>query len=286
MLRLIVVGSLLICGASYARYTYMMPRMPAARKPIKKTKEEVSAYRYQGDYFQSVVDGDCKTLHISDCPVVSDLKEPFQFSKELKKPRYISRGRTVNTKSLRIGLKVENTWLGEKGRGVKTPHLILSLTNKLSQPIIYQVLTETSKSCEAMGRLSYNAIALKPNETVRRVECVRKSGMRIKLTSIDVLRTTRLGYHYVSRLNPHRLGVPNRLSENHSYESMPPCKHIPWQQMETGLESGDIHWADIADFYARHNCDEYVFFPSYRRHTETIESLPIKRPPTTPPPSS
>jgi len=280
MFKFIVIGSMLIAGASYARFTYMMDPMPRARKPVEQTKEEASAYRYRGDYFQSVIDGDCKTLHI-DCPAVSDLKQPFRFKKELKRPRFISRGSSFDTTSLKISLTVQNIWIGEKGRGVKTPHLLLSVTNKLSRPVIYQVLTETSKKCEAMGRLAHNAIALKPNETIQRVECVRKSGMRVKVMSVDTLATTRLGYHYVSRLNPHRLGVPNRLSENHSYEAMPPCKHIPWQQMEAGLGSGDIHWADIADFYSRHNCDEYVFFPSYRRATDAIESLPVKRPSAT-----
>jgi hypothetical protein len=37
-----------------------------------------------------------------------------------------------------------------------------------------------------------------------------------------------------------------------------------------------VGWRDVVDFYARHNCDEYSFFPAYRWRRSADEPLPAR----------
>ena len=42
---------------------------------------------------------------------------------------------------------------------------------------------------------------------------------------------------------------------------------MPFMSYQASAEQAHTGWADVIDFYARHNCDEYSFFRGYRRWT-------------------
>jgi hypothetical protein len=42
------------------------------------------------------------------------------------------------------------------------------------------------------------------------------------------------------------------------------------------VEQGEASWADVIDFYARHNCEEYNFFRGYKQRKQPDEPLPAK----------
>jgi hypothetical protein len=67
------------------------------------------------------------------------------------------------------------------------------------------------------------------------------------------------------------------------------CSFVPWRDIQASAEQAHTGWADVIDFYARHNCDEYSFFRGYKRWTAP-GALPARASasatsPTTPPAS-
>jgi hypothetical protein len=124
----------------------------------------------------------------------------------------------------------------------------------------------------------HNALALTPGDEVVRTECLARGSKGIRVKKVEVLRLTRLGYHYVSRLDPAQMMYSERTSAGHEYKGLPPCKLLPWNVIQTGLRQGEIEWHDVIDFYARHNCDEYAYFRGYRWSKKGPERLPVPPP--------
>ena len=62
---------------------------------------------------------------------------------------------------------------------------------------------------------------------------------------------------------------------------MPPpakeCSFVPWRDIQASTSELHTGWADVVDFYARHNCDEYSFYRGYTRWTAP-GTLPAKAP--------
>ena len=88
-----------------------------------------------------------------------------------------------------------------------------------------------------------------------------------------------LSYYYVSRLTPGLILYDVRAAAGHTIPKGTACPQtFSWRDVRDGAARGEIDWRDIIDFYARHNCDEYAFFPGYRYRTDA-GAPPAARPP-------
>ena len=169
------------------------------------------------------------------------------------------------------------------GQGFKYEHIVLSITNRSDKPIAYYVPTTVShaENCQSQGAIEHNAIALKPGETIERTECLWHKNQTLRVNAVEAMELTWLGYYYVSRLNPVQIMLDPRTAAGHR---VPPpakeCSFVPWRDIQASAEQAHTAWADIIDFYARHNCDEYSFFRGYRRWTAP-GSLPARAGATT-----
>jgi len=96
---------------------------------------------------------------------------------------------------------------------------------------------------------------------------------------IEVMEIPRLGAYYVSRMPPGLILYGRRTSAGHVPLAGSLCPQtFSWRDIRDGADRGELGWRDVIDFYARHNCEEYSFFRSYRHRTDPDEPLPARPP--------
>lgn len=225
-------------------------------------------------YYRAQVDEDRAALGLPKLRSLAPLRRPHPYALELSEPRRLRAGKKLSSKSLELKLVARKLWLGPRGRGVRTRHAVLRIANATNHHLAYRIQTRIAGHCERKTYIAHNAIALAPREAVERTECLMPRKPVLVIERIETMQLTPLGYHYVSRLSPGRIGYDTRTSSGHRYERAERCKLIPWRTIRSGLRADEVAWRDIIDFYARHNCDEYTFFVGYRWSAKGIETLP------------
>lgn len=257
-------------------------KLPAPRV-INKTQSPTAVLtdRYKVSFYKSQLKDDCKALNIRPVSMRA-LAAVNPLRKELPVPKTLSLLRkkhgTLQTESLTIKLKTKRLLIGADGSGITALHYVLSITNRTDSFLAYRVDTKYLFGKADFAHLAHNAIALRPRETITRSEgLVRKNG-KIIVNRVEVLELTRLGYHYVSRLDPIQLGYPKRSTTGHSFGKFGRCQIIPWRMIQKAMKIKTIHWYDVIDFYSRHNCSEYSYFKGYYLAKDDVETLPAQGP--------
>ena|GEM_PF-720815 len=250
-------------------------RLPSAIAPpkMKSLAATVRHDRNRPAFYATLLGKDIRKLGLPGT-TPAELGKGNPRRREFKGKKSVKAGQELQTESLQLVAEVRSLWVGGEGKGMKAEHLILRLTNKTTKHLAYRVLTRMGKKCRGHGFLRHNAIALEPGETIERAECILSRGTRIVITSVEVMDLAPVGYHYVSRLDPLRLGYVRRIAAAHKLGKLRQCKFFPWRIVERALQSKLVHWYDIIDFYSRHNCDEYSFYPDYRWQKAGQKKLP------------
>ncbi len=211
----------------------------------------------------------------------SALAEPFPYQIEFQGAQRLSDRDTLATAHLQIGARVEREWrqMAAKG-GIGVDQFLLTIQNRTSRYLAYRVVTDVPdpRACRSMGAVSQNAIALRPSEQVVRAECVWSRGFSVLLRKVEVMEIPSVSYYYLSRLHPPHVLYEERTSEGHRPPVGKACELVPWRDIQAGADAGEVSWADVIDFYARHNCDEYTFFRGYERRKKRSDPLPALGP--------
>ncbi len=247
-----------------------------AKDPMAIAPSPSSAQmRYKPAYYQAVVEEDAKRFGIAK-PSDEELRQSFRYSEEIpvRAPHRMKAEKdTYETPHLRLSTHMVKEWaLSSSGQGFRFEHTVLDITNYSDHPVAYRVETSVDhpEKCHSKGAIGQNAIALLPGETISRTECLWHTGAEVTLQRVEVLEVPRLGYYYASRLTPSQVLGDTRTSAGHQppAKAGKPCTFVPWREIEQGVLAGKLEWADVMDFYSRHNCDEYSFWIGYKRSIE------------------
>lgn len=166
-------------------------------------------------------------------------------------------------------------------RGIRTKHdhTLARVTNNASNPVAYRLTMrqEGGAACQVKTLLPHNALVLAPGETAEIAACDGKQS--IELADVRTLEVTEVGAAWIDKIPPLVLGHDNETNRAHLVpQNVRQCP-LTTRVYVDGLAAGDFAWEDIVDFYARHDCDNFEWWPGYRRQTEPVESLPILAPP-------
>jgi hypothetical protein len=263
------------------RFLQKEPPPPPPPPPPAPAESVGRIIRYSPEYYKASTEEDAKRYKVAAIDVAT-LAQPLTFAAELTEPRPMKIERDqLETPHLKVTTRVRKEWARTpSGQGFKYDHIILSITNRTDKPLAYYVPTTVShpETCQSQGAIEHNAIALKPGETVERTECLWHKNQTLRITGVEAMELTWLGYYYVSRLNPVQIMLdPRTAAGHHVPEPAKECSFVPWRDIQASAEQAHTGWADVMDFYARHNCDEYSFFRGYRRWTAP-GSLPARAP--------
>jgi len=265
------------------------PEPPPASPPVVTPVAQAvnTTLKLSPGYFRATIEEDAKRYRIA-APSLEELAAPLAYSAELVSPRTMRIDKDqLDTPHLHLATRVSKEWASTGGaQNLRVEHVLLAITNKSDRPIAYRVETRLPDGarCKNKAALMQNAVALRPSQTTVRTECLVSKGMKLEVTKIEVLELTDLGYFYASRLLPAQVLLDERTTSGHTPpDKLKPCAFVPWRDIRAAAEvKGGAQWADVLDFYARHDCDEYSFFPSYRRATRPL-LLPAQAHLETPP---
>jgi hypothetical protein len=253
------------------------PRLPVALSPSS------SDLRFSPTLYRGLVEQDARALGVS-APSPAELGAVFPyFDEHPPKPR-LRVGSTLRTSHLRLSLVLRREEGAVEGQSFRADHLVLEIENRTKHFLAYRVTTRVvdATRCEAKGVIAHDAVALGPHETVARTECLFQKAASVDVLGVEVMEIPQLSYYYVSRLAPALVLYDARTAAGHVVPKDPPCPQtFSWRDVRDGAARGQVEWRDIIDFYARHNCAEYSFFPGYRIRREGAPPLPA-RPPETP----
>lgn len=157
--------------------------------------------------------------------------------------------------------------------------LVLQIDNTTTSDLGYAVTTAVTPNlsgCTNGKVLPFNAMVLTKGGSETRVECVWREGMALVITRIESVEVSALSAWYLGHVPPTLVGIDDRIGRgHHAAETSEPCSTVMSQAVRSGLESGEIGWRDLVDFYARHRCATYHFPSSYRAFKSDGErSLP------------
>jgi len=243
------------------------PPPTTTKKPSEPAHKEVFGrpLRFDDTFYQARVASDAKKAGVKDFRL-QPMKQPFAFYNDFSGKKVLKSKKVLKTEHLLLKAEIKKVAVGEEGQGFRATHILLSITNRTNKYLAYKVDTEAPGKYKNKGFTAHNAIALKPGETITRTESLPpKEESYLTIKSAEVLELPPLGYYYVSRLDPARLQYDLRVISGHTPPpGLPQCRLLPWRTFLELMEQGEGRWEDFIDFYARHDCNEYIYYRSYR----------------------
>jgi hypothetical protein len=277
-LGLSVVGLVVMVISTCSALSVDLTKLPPPRKaPPSAETSAVLSDRFKTGYYQGQLDDDCKLYKIRRV-TIDTIKGGNPYTIEYSGKQVLKPGKKLETASLRIRAVSRKLMVGEVGRGMRAPHLLLRIINRTDKFLAYRVTTVVSGKKTVKADVSHNALTLKPKQKVLRTEALLRNASSVMVKTVEVVELTRLGYHYVTRLDPLRLQFPKRTAASHNFGKLRPCKLLPWRAIRDGIKAGETSWYDVVDFYSRHSCSEYTFFRGYRWNPKGVKKLPVKPP--------
>jgi hypothetical protein len=257
-------AALLLVGAVVAMKFSGTTMPPPPPPPLPSPEASVTGtLRYTTGYYKAILDEDARRFEVKPA-TVEELAAPLVKTVELAEPRVLKAGEGFETAHLRFATSVVKAWAkGGSGQGFRYEHLVLSITNRTDAPLAYRVETSIDhpEKCRSQGAIGHNAIALAAGEKIDRTECLWHDGMTLTVAHAETIALPPIGFYYVSRLDPSQIGLDPRSAAGHEVpRNLKTCNFVPWRD----IDAGGATWADVIDFYARHNCDEYTFYRGYR----------------------
>lgn len=253
------------------RFLQKEPPPPPPPPPPAPAESVGRILRFSEGYYKAVLEEDAKKYQMPAMEPAA-MAQPLAWTSELDQPRMMKVERDAfETTHLKISSRVIKEWAATaSGQRFRFEHIVLSITNRTERPLAYLVDTTVShpETCRSQGAIAHNAIALKPGETVERTECLFHKQQMLRVNRVEVIEVPKLSYFYLSRLNPIQIQLDARTAAGHV---VPPpakeCSFVPWRDIQASAEQAHTDWADVMDFYARHNCDEYSYWRGYKRWT-------------------
>lgn len=209
---------------------------------------------------------------------VSDLALPNAYFEEVSGPVTLAPGQSWSSVHVRLKVRLDKVNYMQRGAKVSSVHAIARLENVSKRPIAYHLrMRGEAGKCKVRGAREHNAVALRPGESAEIVVCAGRDKVRVE--RLEILEITALGYYYLSQISPLALGHDSTTAAAHQpLVSVATCAGLDTKTLAAYLQAGTASWADVVDFYSRHNCHRLQFFPGYRRAEQPLPQLPVAPP--------
>jgi hypothetical protein len=254
------------------------PRPKRPEPPPPPSAMINSERRFSVLYYKALIEQDAKAFGIP-APTYEDLAQPNAYFDELQGKHRLRLKAPVETRHLRVTLEVSKQTTTVERHSLTTDHLVLRIENRTPLFLAYRVETSISEGakCTLKANLPHDAIAIEPEQTILRTECLYRKDAQVDLNRIEVIELPALSAYYVSRVPPNATLYDPRTSAGHVPPRGTLCPQtFSWRDIKDGIDKKELGWRDVIDFYARHNCIEYSFFRSYRYRSDPTAPLPTR----------
>jgi hypothetical protein len=268
----IALGVLILHAASAPPPAPKRPEPPPPPSAMINSERRFSVL-----YYKALIEQDAKQFGVS-APSYDDLAQPNAYFDELQGKRRLRLKSPIETRHLKVTLEVSKQTTIVEAHSLTTDHLVLRIENRTPLFLAYRVETSMADTkCALKADLPHNAIAIEPEQTILRSECLYRKDAQIDVNRIEVIELPALSAYYVSRIPPNGTLYDPRTSAGHVPPRGTICPQtFSWRDIKEGIDKKELGWRDFIDFYARHNCSEYSFFRSYRYRSDPAAPLPAR----------
>ena len=241
-----VITSLRFCG-----HMSLPPKPPEIRAASGTSRQLLTKSTASPGVYRQFLQTDAELAGVR-APSVDDMSRKFAYRVDEAKHTL-----ELGKPPIEIaGLKLHLEQTGDQ--------VALVIQNAVQSDVAYHVVTNASSvyACKDVRPLPFNAMVLPMNGQETRAECV--AGPPIVVTKAETVEIPPLSAYYLSQLPPALVGLDDHTARGHRTSSKSPCVASMPAVVRSGLETGDIGWRDLVDFYARHRCQTYQFPSSYR----------------------
>ena len=256
---------MLVAGITSARFcgSVSLPPKPAPTvAPVGNSRQLLSKGNASPAVYQDFLSKDAAAAGVRT-PSLDDMGRKLVY--RVDEGRHVLEPR-LNAPRPLAGSAVAN-WLISMMLG-SGESMVLQVDNTTMSDLGYAVTTTVTPNvngCESARALPFNAMVLTKGGSETRVECIYREGVSLAVTRVETIEISPLSAWYLSLVPPAMVGIDDRISRGHrAPESADKCSTVVSQAVRSGLESGEIGWRDLVDFYARHRCSTYRFPMSYR----------------------
>jgi hypothetical protein len=249
------------------------PPLPPRPAPVRR--EALREMEFSRNVYEAGVLEDAAQFGTTASP--GDLGALLAHQTETLKTNLEPGGAPVDVARLRLSAKIVTLDTASGAGTIPIEHIVLRIENLTEAPLAYRVETQAARECGQKADLAHDAIAIAPRGAIERTECMSHSrGDLVAVRLVETLALPSLSFFYVSMLYPPHVGGDARSTRGHRPPKGEICHNIPEQAIRQGLDRGQTTWRDVVDFYARHNCQRYMFPLGYRAFTKSGErSLPV-----------
>jgi hypothetical protein len=269
----LAIGLLILSLASAPAPAPPRPQPPPPSASLVNSEQRFSPY-----YYKALIEEDATAFGVP-VPSYEELQQPNAYFDELHQRQRLRLKVPVETRHLRITLDVSKETTIIESHSLTSDHFVLRIENRTPYYLAYRVDTAVTdkQKCGLKAEIPHNAIAIEPEQTILRTECILRKDASIDLTRIEVIELPALSAYYVSRLPPNPVLFDARTSAGHLPSKGTLCAQtFSWRDIKDGLSRHDFGWRDVIDFYARHTCAEYSFYASYRYRGDPTAPLPAR----------
>jgi hypothetical protein len=251
----------------------------------RKALAETASYQNSEEFYQTHID-DAVERYGLEPQSRERLLEPNTFFHVASpgSPRSISLGSSLSEAGLQIQVKAEEVEVERRGMRTKNVHTFAVLKNISKTPLAYFLrMRSRAGDCKIRAQTRYNSMVLLPGERAEISVCAGEH--EVELIDLRVMEVSEIGARWLSKVPPQAVGHDDLGNRSHYPGSgVEMCAEIPSVEFARKIEGGSAAWEDIVDFYSRHDCDHYRWWPGYTRITSALEILPAQPPESAPSP--
>ena len=182
----------------------------------------------------------------------------------------------ARTKEDRVRTEIIET--ERRGMRTKNEHTLVDVENVGTVPLAYFLdLRAREGECQVRALTRFDAMALLPGEKGEISICA--GSHEVEIRDFRVMEVTEIGALWVSKVPALAVGYDQVVARSHfAGLGIEMCAELPAAEFAGRINAGEVAWEDIVDFYSRHDCEHYRWWPGYKRIIEPLAALPAIRP--------
>jgi hypothetical protein len=280
-LAVLLAGAFAIGIGVYALHSASTP--PAAperpRPPPPAATLANSDLRFSPVFYRTQLEQDAKAYGIP-APSWDEITQPNPYFDELKGKQRLRIKAPVETRHLRVSLEISKAVSVIESQTIAADHLVLRIENRTPLYLAYRIQTSVAGQAPLLeqGRnpTQRHGYRAEPDHPAHRVPLSERRNRRREPHRSDgdagavcLLRVTTPAQR--DSLRPTHFFRTCGISRSRRCQQT-----FSWHEIKDGIDQKQFDWRDVIDYYARHNCNEYSFFKTYRYRTDSNAPLPAR----------
>lgn len=253
-----------------------MARRISPEQAQRQALELEASYASSEALYQTRID-DAVAEHGVAAPTREQLLTPNTFFHiaSHSDPKFLAVGASLREAGIELRVRTEIIETERRGMRTKNEHTLVDIANVGTVPLAYFLDLRARKGeCQVRALTRFDAMALLPGEKGEISICA--GNHEVEIRDFRVMEVTELGALWVSKVPALAVGYDQVIARSHfAGPGIQMCAELPAGEFAGRIKAGEVAWEDIVDFYSRHDCEHYRWWPGYKRRLEPLATLPV-----------